>query len=251
MNSELIYTATNGKRHNIKFYDLLSEGHNMDKHILNGSLFHRPDHRFGMLAGLLRPSSVVYDVGSYIGTFAIPMAIEGMNIHAFEGFPDNYQRCVKNTEPYNIVNHLCAVSDKRSTITSKFNSCMDTGYKKEDKIEYYCLDEFVKENSLPKPELVKVDIEGMESLALHGMTELIENVRPIWQMGYHYKFYSNLDGYPGWVDVEDGGYDFQNFHKLEYLIYDEYGRRCEPSVLSSRGGEFIFIPREKMKRRGS
>ena len=251
MNATIIYTTTNGERHNIQFYDLLTEGHNMDKHILNGSLLHRPDHDFGILASLLKPSSIVYDVGSYIGTFAIPLALEGMNVHAFEGFPDNFDRCKKNTEPYNIINHLCAVSDKRSTVTSRFNSCMDIGDKKESKIEYYRLDDFVKENNLPTPDLVKVDIEGMESLALHGMTNLIENIRPIWQMGYHFKFYSDVDGYPGWVDVEDGGYDFQNFHKLDYLIYDEVGQPCDPSVLTQRGGEFIFIPKEKIKRKGS
>jgi hypothetical protein len=88
----------------------------------------------------------------------------------------------------------------------------------------------------------------METIALHGMTNLIENIRPIWQMGYHYKFYSTLEGYPGWVDVEDGGYDFQNFHKLDYLIYDEHGRLNDPSILNKRGGEFIFIPKERIKR---
>tara|TARA_Y100000004_G_C8695545_1_gene319395 strand:- start:131 stop:517 length:387 start_codon:yes stop_codon:yes gene_type:complete len=125
---------------------------------------------------------------------------------------------------------------------------MGIGDRKKDNIEYYRLDDYIQENSLPIPDLVKVDIEGMESIALHGMTNLVENVRPIWQMGYHYKFYSDIEGYPGWVDVESGGYDFQNFDKLDYLIYDEVGRLCAPSILSQRGGEFIFIPREKIKR---
>ena len=67
MDKEIIYTATNGKKHKIQFYDLLEKGHNMDKHILNGSLLHRPDHDFRILKSLLSPESVVYDVGSYIG----------------------------------------------------------------------------------------------------------------------------------------------------------------------------------------
>lgn len=247
MDKSIIYTDTKNKQHNINFYDLLKSGHNMDKHIINGSLFQRPDHHFGMLVNLLKPDSVVYDVGAYIGTFSIPMAIEGMQLHAFEGFPDNYTRCMKNTEPYNVINHLCAVSDKEYSVESKFNSCMDDGYEKKDHISYFRLDDFMTNNSLPTPDLVKVDIEGMETIALHGMTNLIENIRPIWQMGYHYKFYSTLEGYPGWVDVEDGGYDFQNFHKLDYLIYDERGRLNDPSVLNRRGGEFIFIPKEKIK----
>ena len=96
--------------------------------------------------------------------------------------------------------------------------------------------------------MVKVDIEGMETIALHAMTNLIENVRPIWQMGYHYKFYSTVEGYPGWIDVEDGGYDFQKFHELDYLIFDERGNVAPPAILNQRGGEFVFVPKEKIKR---
>ena len=248
MDKKIVYTDINKNNHEIKFYDLLESGHNMDKHIINGSLFHRLDHQFDMLISLLKPGSVVYDVGSYIGTFSIPMAIEGMKLHAFEGFPDNYHRCVKNTKPYDVKNYLCAVSDKEYAVESKFNSCMDDGYEKKDNIKYYRLDDFIKYKSLPLPNLVKVDIEGMETIAMHGMTNLIENIRPIWQMGYHYKFYSTLEGYPGWVDVKDGGYDFQNFDKLDYLIFDERGIRQNPSILHKRGGEFIFIPKEKIKK---
>ena len=247
MHKKITYITTAGQQHDIDFYDLLTEGHNIDKHIINGTLFHRQDHQFHMIVDLLKPSSIVYDVGSYIGTFAIPMALEGMEIHAFEGFPDNFHRCKKNTEVYNITNHLCAVSDKEYSVESKFNSCMDDGYEKKDKIEYYRLDDFIENNKIPLPDLVKVDIEGMETIALHGMTNLIEEIRPIWQMGYHYKFYSTLEGYPGWIDVKDGGYDFQNFAKLDYLIFDEVGRRVPPEILNQRGGEFVFVPREKIR----
>ena len=248
MDKSITYRSTRGSEHTIDFYDLLTEGHNMDKHIINGSLFNRPDHQFKMLVYLLKPSSVVYDVGAYIVTFSIPMAIEGMQLHAFEGFPDNFSRCKRNTAPYDVINHACAVSNNKETVQSKFNSCMDDGYGKADTINYVLLDDYVAENNLPTPDMVKVDIEGMETLALHGMKNLIENVRPIWQMGYHFKFYSTVEGYPGWVDVEQGGYDFQNFDRLGYLIFDELGRRCDPAILDHRGGEFVFIPKEKIGR---
>lgn len=248
MDKTIPYTDRDGTIHQISFYDLLESGHNMDKHIINGSLFLRHDHQFSHLANLLKPNSVVYDVGAYIGTFAIPMAIEGMEIHAFEGFPDNFKRCTKNTEPYNVTNYLCAVSNQNYTVNSKFNSCKDDGYQDSDEITYYKFDEYIEQNNLPLPDMVKVDIEGMETIALHAMTNLIENVRPIWQMGYHYKFYSTVEGYPGWIDVEDGGYDFQKFHELDYLIFDERGNVAPPAILNQRGGEFVFVPKEKIKR---
>jgi len=240
------YISLNGKSNEIKFYDLLEEGHNMDKFIRNGRLFDRPDHNFHSLLALLKNAAVIYDVGSYIGTFSIPLAIEGMEIYAFEGFPGNYRRCVKNTAPYNVTNYLCAVSNREYKTQSKFNNCTDNELHVEE-IEYYRLDDFVKKHNLPSPDLVKVDIEGMETLALHGMTNLLENVRPIWSMGYHFEFYSEIEGYPGWVDVKDGGFDFQKFHELGYRIFDENGRQQPPEILEHRGGEFMFIPREKYK----
>jgi len=239
--------TTKYKNHEIEFHDLLTTGHNMDKFILSDTVYDRPDHNFDMILRLLKKGSVVYDVGSYIGTFAIPMALEGMEVHAFEGFPDNFERCKKNTEPYDVTNYMCAVSNKTYSVESKFNNCMDNEYEVR-KINYYRLDDFVKSNSLPLPDLVKMDIEGMETLALHGMTNLLENIRPIWSMGYHFKFYSTVEGYPGWVDVEDGGFDFQRFHELGYWIFDELGRRNHPRILQERGGEFIFVPEERIKR---
>ena len=240
------YVSGDAKINKIKFYDLLEEGHNMDKFIRNNNLFSRPDHNFKPLLSLLKKDSIVYDVGAYIGTFAIPLAIEGMRVYSFEGFPENYRRCTKNTKPYNITNYLCAVSDREYTTTSKFNNCTDNELFVEE-IKYYRLDDFVKKNNIPNPDLVKVDIEGMETLALHGMSNLLENVRPIWSMGYHYKFYSDIEGYPGWVDVKDGGFDFKKIHELGYTIFDELGRRQPPEILDTRGGEFMFIPREKYK----
>ena len=248
MDKVIQYTDRKGSKHDITFYDLLESGHNMDKHIINGSLFNRHDHQFAHLANLLKPNSVVYDIGSYIGTFSIPMAIEGMSLHAFEGFPDNFVRCSKNTQAYNVQNYLCAVSNENYSVKSKFNSCKDDGYEQADTINYYKFDQYMIDNNLPIPDMVKVDIEGMETIALHSMTNLIENIRPIWQMGYHFKFYSTVEGYPGWIDVEDGGYDFQNFDRLDYLIFDEIGRHVPSEILNHRGGEFIFIPKEKIKR---
>lgn len=236
---------TSYEDYEINFYDLLETGMNMDKHIIAGTAFHRPDHQFEPLVSLIPRGSVVYDVGSYIGTFAIPMAIEGMRIFAFEGFPDNYERCKRNTSPYNVKNYQVAVSDKNYEVDSKFNNCMDNEYEVR-KIKYARLDDYVKEHSIPDPALVKMDIEGMESIALHGMTHLLENVRPIWAMGYHFEFYSTVEGYPGWVDVKDGGFDFQTFDKLDYAIFDEAFRHVPADILNHRGGEFVFVPKERL-----
>lgn len=232
------------KNETIKFYDLLESGHNLDKHIIHKTLYGRQDHKFDKLLKLLKPNSVVYDIGAYIGTFSIPFAIEGMKVHAFEGFPDNYNRCKKNCEAYNNINvKLIAVSNENKTVKTKFNDCTAQDEAKEREIQYVIFDEFLKKNNIEPPDLVKVDIEGMETLALYGMTNLLKNIRPIWQIGYHKGLEVKYDNYPGFVEVEDGGFNFSRFVELGYNVYDESNTLVNDFTT---WGEYICIPKEKI-----
>mgnify|MGYP003648687384 CR=1 FL=1 len=244
------YTSTDGTVHDIRFENLLKEGYNMDKFIKDNTLFKRPDHNFSQLARLLKKDSIVYDLGSYIGTFAIPMAIEGMKIYTFEAWPDNHTRCSINCKPYDIQNFSVALSDKNETKKTQITNCQGWANFDEnhfEEIRHVRLDDFMIEKNLPNPSLVKMDIEGMESIALHGMTNLLENIRPIWSVGHHFKMPAEIEGI-AWVDVEDGGFDFAKIgNELDYAIYDEVGLRASPEILQQTGGEFIFIPKEKIK----
>jgi FkbM family methyltransferase len=243
------YTATNGSTHNIHFTNLLKKGYNMDKWIKEGTLFKRPDHNYAPIVRLLKQNSVVYDLGAYIGTFAIPMAIEGMKVYTFEAWPANHVRCVENCAPYDIENFCVALSNENKTKKSQITHCQGWANFDEnhfEEIRHARLDDFIREKQLPLPSLIKMDIEGMESIAMHGMTDLLENVRPIWSVGYHFKMPLEVEGV-AWTEPEDGGYDFSNISKLDYLIYNERGRQVPASILRKRGGEFTFIPRERIK----
>ena len=57
-----------------------------------------------------------------------------------------------------------------------------------------------------------MDIEGMESRALLGMTHLFENIRLVWQIERHCHINNRY---------VDGGFDFNRFCVLNYTIYDE------------------------------
>ena len=234
MDAEIKYKNTT-----IKFHDLIVAEHNVDKFIINQQMFSRPDHQFGHLLGLIKPNSVVYDIGAYIGTFSIPFAIEGMRVHTFEGFPDNYVRAKKNCLPYNTITvHLVAVSNKNGVVTTKFNDCTNLP-PSEREIHFHVLDEYLETNNIEMPDLVKVDIEGMETLALFGMKNLIENVRPIWQIGYHIGLDVKFDGYPGFVTPDNGGFDFNTFKRLGYKIY-----RGQDEVQGfTSWGDYICVPK--------
>ena len=234
MNSEIKYKNTS-----IKFYNLLEKGHNIDKFIINNELYNRADHKFDHLLKHLKPNSVVYDIGAYIGTFSIPFAIEGMKVYAFEGFPDNYKRLNKNCEAYeNIDVDLVALSNQNKTVNTKFNDCTaQTAQERE--IKYVIFDEYLKNKKIEKPSLIKLDIEGMETLAFWGMTYLLENVQPIWQIGYHAGLDVKYEDYPGFVKPEEGGFNFNRFRELGYDIYNEQGQLVNKFT---NFGEYICIP---------
>ena len=225
------------KDHDVLFHDVLESGHNMDMNILTNDLYSgRPDHRFSEITSLIDSGSVVYDIGAYIGTFSIPLALEGMEVHAFEGFPDNFDRLKKNLSPYdNITAHLVAVSNENKTVKSQFDNCMNQPDSPYREINYRIFDEYILEHNIPNPDYVKIDIEGMETIALHGMKNLLENVRPIFQIGYHVGQATESDGYPGFTSVENGGFDFKTFSDLDYTV--------TPNNFTS-WGEYTCIPRE-------
>ena len=233
------------KNTKIQFNNLINGGQNIDGHIISGQLYNRPDHNFNSLIRLLKPGSTVYDIGAYIGTFSIPMSLEGMNVYAFEGYPDNFERIKKNCSPYNNIKlYDIAVSDKTETVQTKFNDC--TALKPEIRtIKYVKFDEYVKENKIPLPDFIKMDIEGMETVALLEMKNLLENIRPIWQVGYHYGLDIKFDGYPGFVEPKDGGFDFNRFNQLDYYIFNEHGHRVNGF---SGWGEYVCIPKERIKK---
>jgi FkbM family methyltransferase len=237
----------NYKGHPIKFFDLLETGDNMDEHVISGELFNgaAPDVEAIVNILKLKSDDVVYDIGAYIGTYSIPMALEGMSVYSFEGFPDNFERIKKNCKPYkNIKLFDIAVSNENKTTQTKFNDC--TALPPEIRtIKYVKFDDYIKENDMPLPDFVKMDIEGMETVALLEMNNLLKNVRPIWQIGYHFGLDIKYDGYPGFVMPEDGGFDFDTFIKLGYWIFDQSGDRC-PNF--SGYGEYLCIPSEKIKK---
>jgi len=243
-----------GVQHDILFKNLLETGNNPDKHVREGASFERPSPICinNILFKLVEPGDVIWDIGAYIGTFAIPFAIEGMDVHAFEGFPDNFERLRINGSPYeNLNTYLCALSNENGKVTSKFADC--TNYESElTGIEYFIFDEYVKKHNIPFPKLIKMDIEGMESLALLEMTNILENIRPIWQIGYHHPGNilienpeQKIEGYPGFVIPEEGGFDFETFEKLGYYVFDmKRGMNYSKFLWGDCNGEYLCIPKE-------
>lgn len=137
----------------------------------------------------LRSDDTYFDIGSCIGFTAISAAKNsGCRVFAFEPDPELAQHL-----RYNIaLNHLnerihvneWAVSDTDGTVdffTSGANGASPALAQTQDQqrkvsVKTYAIDSAIAQKLLMPPSVVKIDIEGAELMALHGMSKTFLSV---------------------------------------------------------------------------
>jgi FkbM family methyltransferase len=208
-----------------------------------------------------------FDIGAHIGlhsmSFAELVGDKGM-VYAFEPNKYNIQRLElilgRNSdlkERIQICN--CAIGDKDSEVEFNFSSNIDNGkssgsfiagaitpysayaYKesgfKKIKVHSIKLDDVAKKLGITrKPDIIKIDIEGAENIALEGARELIKDCTPIFLIELHslenilttYEFFLQVD-YK--IDV----LDYQNEHRVFIMASkcDSIGKAEFNEVLKS------------------
>lgn len=152
---------------------------------------------------LVRPGMVAYDVGANIGYISLLLArrvgAQG-KVYAFEALPENLNRLRQNLA----LNHLTeqvtvvegAVAEKRGMARFLVHASGGMGkvegsagreerYQDSLPVKSFSLDEFVYEDGHPAPNIVKMDIEGGEVLALPGMERLLHEAGPTMLLELH------------------------------------------------------------------
>jgi FkbM family methyltransferase len=156
------------------------------------------------LTDLVKPGMVVFDVGANIGYISLLLAQrvgERGKVYAFEALPDNLARLRTNLAlndlGENVVVIPAAVVDGERRMRfligpsggmGKVDGSAgreDIDYSHEVEVDGLSLDAFVFERGNPLPQVVKMDIEGGEVLALPGMVRLLEQVRPLMLLELH------------------------------------------------------------------
>lgn len=135
----------------------------------------------------LRHDDVVYDIGAYLGWHSLAagsMAQEG-HVIAFEPHPISYERLSKviSQSPLkNIQIHNVGLSDSNSSVrisrypeSSARIRTKGQNNKETIKTNVVIGDEFVSDNQLRFPNLVKIDVEGNELSTIKGLTNTIKN----------------------------------------------------------------------------
>jgi FkbM family methyltransferase len=146
------------------------------------------------LRGLLHPGGVFFDVGSNVGFFALLGAREvGPQgaVHAFEPVPRIAEAIRRNAALNGFDNvhvHEVAVSDAQGTAELLLaqhpgGATLAPADAPDDivgrtTVPVVALDQLVASGEVPVPDVVKIDVEGVEMEVLEGMAELLRTRRP-------------------------------------------------------------------------
>ncbi|MEO0329697.1 MAG: FkbM family methyltransferase [Pseudomonadota bacterium] len=151
----------------------------------------------------VKKSSVVYDVGSAIGTYALLAAKTAPNatIIAFEPERLNFSALKSNIEANNADNIVAlniALGDENTEMHLDRRELGDiagvgthrlvngtTSDAELDKIEVCRGDDLVAQETIPPPQLLKIDVEGFELRVVYGLEKTLRTHKPDILMEIH------------------------------------------------------------------
>lgn len=141
------------------------------------------------LASLTGPCGVLYDIGANVGLYTIGFAANRTRIvHSFE--PSELvlpylRRNVSMNRLEKVQVHPVLLSDAQGTrrfvldqMTTAQSHVGDSSEQGGVSMPCVDLDSYVREHSLPAPDLVKIDVEGHDLPVLHGMEHVL-SAKPI------------------------------------------------------------------------
>jgi FkbM family methyltransferase len=145
------------------------------------------------LLELVKPASVIFDVGANIGQTSMNMAkLAGPSsvIIGIEPDPVNFSKAVENLKlnTFTTINYLnIGLGARKEELFLKINSPLNRGGNRiaphigDDsfKISVEKLDDVATSLQLKKVDLIKIDVEGFELEVLKGSVETIKNFKPV------------------------------------------------------------------------
>lgn len=169
--------------------------------VLAGGHHETAEHRF--LRQLDLEDKVVYEIGAFQGILTLFFSSRAREVIAYEPNPPSYHRVLQNLRlngRQNVrVRHL-AVGELEGSLTLLCDPLMPGGTSGDPTVAgqikdsstatsvtvpVVTLDNDIASARLPKPDLIKIDIEGMELPALRGMTQTLKQYHPQLYMEMH------------------------------------------------------------------
>jgi FkbM family methyltransferase len=131
----------------------------------------------------LKQSDTFFDIGASVGLVAVHAGKKGVSTYAFEPDPQVRERLhinLKLNRLTNVQTVAWAVSDGESEATlytdgvdGRSPSLREVGQRGETTVATDSIDNAIQRKELPVPDVIKIDIEGAEALALPGMKDTL------------------------------------------------------------------------------
>jgi len=178
----------------------------------------------------IRESAVVYDIGAHVGFYTLLASVlvgSKGRVFAFEPSPRNACYLKKHLR-LNYCNNVtvieAAVTDKDDTVSfeegfTSYDDHLSTEGSLE--IKTFSLDSLVSKGRIPPPDYIKIDIEGVEWLALSGAKEILVKYSPTIFLSTHgFDWHNQCCAF-----LKSIGYDLQTIEESELLAFNK-SKRC-------------------------
>jgi FkbM family methyltransferase len=181
---------------------------------------YEPDLQVAIL-DLVNPEMVAYDLGANIGYMTLLLAkAVGTNglVVAIEAFPENARRLAANIALNQMQERVrvieAAVSDRSAPVQFRVGPSgkmgkiegsggrQDTTKAESINVQGYSLDDFVYRDDQPVPDVIKMDIEGGEVMAIPGMRRVLTQARPLVLLELH----GSESARVAWSELRAAGY---------------------------------------------
>lgn len=145
------------------------------------------ENEFNWILSQIKPGDVVWDIGANIGLYSVLCANVDPNVtvHAFEPWPATVEKLKRNVtlnELNNVTVHGVAVSDTVGVTGFVANSqtpgCNHLDTNAVNKVRTVTGEDLLR-HGVPIPNVVKVDVEGLEPEVFAGMRSVVETSKPL------------------------------------------------------------------------
>ena len=140
------------------------------------------DATWRLLVAWVRPGDVVLDLGANIGSIAIPLAVRGARVHAFELLHDNARLLAAAAERNGLTTVsvvLGAVWDSPGCVGFAGHSAWGTVTPGSTLLTAaIAIDDYVRLQDVGRVDVMKLDVEGSEKQALLGARRLLARDHP-------------------------------------------------------------------------
>jgi len=220
-----------------------------------------PEERF--LSGLDLAGKTVYDIGGFEGVLTLFFARKASSVITFEPTPMNYQRCIENVRLNALTNVRVlarGISSDLGEIEVTYDPLMQgaasgnpeisrqiratVGTAITARIPVGTLDSEIETLSLPSPDFIKIDIEGMELRALRGMSRTLALHGP--------DLFIELHGAESADKIANANSVIELLERAGYCLYDLENENPASAVApGARAPSHLFCTKDRSRSPGS